>query len=220
MKTINSHKQLFTNLKIVQVCTLVLLLILFSTGSTSFYSFWVYFLIFTDIVIVVLDLTLFRKTLIACDEVLETAYLDDLTGMPNRFSCDLIFQMYGSAESISHVGCALIEIKNLIDINVTHGREAGNLAIIDLCNILEEIGKDYGFVGRNGGNEFLLIIKKCDKAMMDGFFEQLNTRLSRYNKLELNNPMEISYSYVLNNDFHATCFSDLITEVYRRVHFH
>lgn len=174
-------------------------------------------LIFSTI-FVAIDLIIYHKALVESDEIRKSAYLDDLTGMPNRFSCDLIFQMYATPEKMTHVACALITINNLISINELYGRDAGNQAIVDFCNILSDVGEDYGFVGRNGGNEFLLVIESCTLQHMENFFEQLNTRIKRYNALELSKPIEIKYKYVLNDELHATRFSDLITEVYRRVH--
>lgn len=177
---------------------------------------WILFL--TSIIFIYLDFAVFNKSLKECDDIQKNAYLDDLTGMPNRFSCDLVFQMYAEPDKMKHVACALIIIDNLISINETISHEAGNQVIIDFSNILEEIGEDYGFVGRNGGNEFLLVIENCNKNQMEDFFEQLNTRLKRYNTLELNTPIEIYYKYVLNDELQATRFSQLITEVYKLVH--
>jgi GGDEF domain-containing protein len=90
--------------------------------------------------------------------------------------------------------------------------------LIDFSQILEEIGEEFGFVGRNGGNEFLLVIEKCAKEQMEDFFTQLNTRLKRYNVLTLNNPIAIRYGYALNDELHFTNFSEIITEVYSKVH--
>ena len=171
-----------------------------------------------NLVFTYLDLTVFKKAIKESDDIQRNAYLDDLTGMPNRFSCDLVFQMYAEPDKLKHVACALIVIDNLISINENISRDAGNQIIIDFSNILEEIGEDYGFVGRNGGNEFLLVIEKGTRNQMENFFEQLNTRLKRYNALELNNPIEINYKYVLNDELNATRFSSIITEVYKQVH--
>ncbi|MDD3367976.1 MAG: GGDEF domain-containing protein [Lachnospiraceae bacterium] len=152
------------------------------------------------------------------DEIRKAAYLDDLTGLPNRFSCDLIFQMYADPSSIKNIGCASIVISNLVTINESVGRDSGNQVIADFCQILEDIGKDLGFVGRNGGNEFLFIVEDCNRSKMEEFFQSLNKRLKRYNALDLNDKIEIYYKYVLNNEYHAERFSDLITEVYQRLH--
>ncbi len=177
---------------------------------------WTFFL--ANVIFIILDFRIFYKDLHDSDEIQRAAYLDDLTGMPNRFSCDLVFQMYAEPEKIQHVGCALIEIDNLIATNEQFGREAGNQILIDFSNILEEIGSDYGFVGRNGGNEFLLVIENGNKQSMDKFFEEIHTRLKRYNALELNHPIKIYYKYVLNDELHANRFSEIITEVYKLVH--
>lgn len=177
---------------------------------------WSFFL--ANVIFIILDFRVFYKTLQVSDEIQHAAYLDDLTGMPNRFSCDLVFQMYAEPEKIQHVGCALIEIDNLITTNEQLGRETGNQILIDFSNILEEIGSDYGFVGRNGGNEFLLVVENGNKQSMENFFNEVHTRLKRYNALELNNPIKIYYKYVLNDELHANRFSDIITEVYKLVH--
>ena len=133
---------------------------------------WSFFL--ANVIFIILDFRVFYKTLQVSDEIQHAAYLDDLTGMPNRFSCDLVFQMYAEPEKIQHVGCALIEIDNLITTNEQLGREAGNQILIDFSNILEEIGSDYGFVGRNGGNEFLLVVENGNKQSMENFFNELD----------------------------------------------
>ena len=48
----------------------------------------------------------------------QIAYLDKLTGIPNRYSCDLIFQNMDTPDKVKHVGCFLLSIKNLIEIHV------------------------------------------------------------------------------------------------------
>ena len=94
-----------------------------------------------------MDLTAFGKAVQERDTLKHAAYVDELTGMPNRLSCDLVFQMYGGESAkIDHVACALITISNLSATNIALGRDAGDQILIDFCNILEEVGDDYGFV--------------------------------------------------------------------------
>lgn len=216
----NSYKKT----KLLQACLtgIIAVIYLFDSLPGGFVSDIPHILlllfILSNIIFLYFDFTRYDKALHESDDIKKNAYLDDLTGMPNRFSCDLVFQMYGNADSIRQVGCALIVIDNLVAINEEFGRDAGNQAIIDFSNILEDIGEDFGFVGRNGGNEFLLVIEKCNSLQMDEFFSMLNTRLKRYNALALNHPLEIYYRYVLNEELEAKRFSDLITEVYKRVY--
>ena len=87
------------------------------------------------------------------DHVLKRAvYVDSLTGIPNRFSCDQIFEKYENEQDISALGCALIRIANLDDINQDHGRSYGNVALKEFSSMVERISAYYGFVGRNNGN--------------------------------------------------------------------
>jgi diguanylate cyclase (GGDEF)-like protein len=165
-----------------------------------------------------LDLTKYRKALAESDEIKKTTYQDELTGIPNHYSCDQIFYKYSTEDSVRHVGCALIVIDNLVAINDEFGREAGNIAIIDFCHILQDVGEEFGFIGRNGGNEFLLVIEQCDKRIMEKFFSKLKVRMERYNALELNHPIDFRYEYVLNEDLKLQRFSNMITEVYQRVY--
>jgi diguanylate cyclase (GGDEF)-like protein len=181
-------------------------------------NFFLILLILVNAIFIYVDFTVYLNAIKESDDIKKTAYMDELTGMPNRYSCDVLFSKYSSEQSMQKVGCALIVIDNLMDINEQFGREAGNQVLIDFSQILEEIGEEFGFVGRNGGNEFLLVIEKCAKEQMEDFFAQLNARLKRYNVLTLNNPIAIRYGYTLNDELHFTNFSEIITEVYSKVH--
>ena len=164
------------------------------------------------------DMTYYKELMIESDLIRTSSYIDSLTGMPNRLRCDLIFQTYEQENDIAEVGCAVIMISNLVTINQSVNRDAGNQAIIDFCEILKDIAEDYGFIGRNSGNEFLLVVKKCNTKTMQSFFEQLGKRLQRYNTLDLNQPIEIYYKYVLNKEFHGESFNVIVTEAYHRLH--
>ena len=78
-----------------------------------------------NLLFLVVDLTAFGKAVQERDTLKHAAYVDELTGMPNRLSCDLVFQMYGGESAkIDHVACALITISNLSATNIALGRDA------------------------------------------------------------------------------------------------
>lgn len=148
----------------------------------------------------------------------QLAYLDNMTGIPNRYSCDLIFKIYQDGKNMDQIGCGIIEIANLIEINNKYGHEAGDLLIQDFSSILDEVGTDYGFVGRNNGNEFLAVLENCTSQKMNRFFTHLQNRIDLYNKNSDQAILEITFSYVLNSDLHLTRFSDLIILAYEKLH--
>lgn len=145
-----------------------------------------------------------------------TVYVDTLTGMPNRFSCDQIFEKYDENVDISAMGCALIRIANLDEINRMAGRPYGNIALKEFSNIVERVGAHYGFVGRNNGNEFLTVIDICDADKMDRFMAELDKGVASYNKSAKDFVIEIKAASVLNESLGITDFRELIAKLYGR----
>lgn len=148
------------------------------------------------------------------DNVLNKAvYTDTLTGIPNRFGCDMIFEEYNGFKDISELGCAVIEISNLENINHEKGRQAGDRVLVDFSRIAEKVNADYGFVGRNNGNEFLAVIDKCDKEKMNRFISDLVNEIDSYNKVSDIN-IDISKASILNSEVKAKDFNELIEKLY------
>ena len=54
------------------------------------------------------------------------AFLDHLTGIPNRHGLDVVFETYDSPESLAHVACYMVTITNLKEINQTMGHVVGD----------------------------------------------------------------------------------------------
>ena len=149
------------------------------------------------------------------DHVLKRAvYVDTLTGIPNRFSCDQIFEKYESETDISKLGCALICIDNLDEINKTHGRSNGNIALKEFSSVVERISAYYGFVGRNNGNEFLVVIENCNDGKMDRFANELQKEIDSYNRTSGGYEIKIRVAKILNESRKLTDFRQLIAELY------
>ncbi len=148
------------------------------------------------------------------DHVLKRAvYVDTLTGIPNRFSCDQIFEKYESAADISTLGCALIVIDNLNEINTTHGRSSGNIALKDFSSVVERISAHYGFVGRNNGNEFLVVIENCGSEKMDKFASELQKEIDIYNR-SANYEIRIKIAKLLNESQGFKDFRQMVARLY------
>ena len=148
----------------------------------------------------------------------QIAYLDKLTGIPNRYSCDLIFQNMDTPDKVKHVGCFLLSIKNLIEINETKGHDAGDHLITVFSSLLDAAGNKYGFVGRNSGNEFLLIIENCNQKITEEFLASFKKRVENYNKMNEGEPLDVTYSCLMNDEVKAEHFSQFITKLYEKFH--
>ena len=149
------------------------------------------------------------------DHVLKRAvYVDRLTGIPNRFSCDRIFEKYDDNSQVAKLGCALIEIANLDEINKEHGRSSGNVALKDFSSIVERVSAYYGFVGRNSGNEFLVVIDNCDNDKMGRFTSELQKEVDLYNRTSGGCEIKIKETKVLNEALGFGDFRELIAKLY------
>ena len=149
------------------------------------------------------------------DHVLKRAiYVDTLTGIPNRFSCDQIFEKYESEANISDLGCALIVIDNLDEINQAHGRSSGNIALKEFSSVVERISAHYGFVGRNNGNEFLVVIENCNNDKMDRFARELQKEIDLYNRTSGGYEIKIRIARLLNESQGFKDFRELVARLY------
>lgn len=149
---------------------------------------------------------------------LETiAFLDSKTGIPNRTSCNLLFDKYKTAASMKGIGCSVCEISNLKELNKKYGKEYGDKVIREFSKLLESSAKDIGFVGRNGGNEFISVIENCQHDTVKGFFASFSLALDAYNKKSDKDGIEFNYQYVLFDESSAETFSDLIAEAYAKL---
>lgn len=164
---------------------------------------------------IIWDFHQLQKNIIDNHALNRTAYLDNLTGIPNRNSCDLIFDKYEAAKDISEIGCALISISNLHEINKKYGRDAGNRYLQDFSNIFEKLGDGYGFVGRNSGNEFLAVLEDCREEKMNNFIEHLKESLNKYNTEHPEADIALSVSTALNYELDVENFSELISLLYK-----
>ncbi|MBO5165904.1 MAG: GGDEF domain-containing protein [Lachnospiraceae bacterium] len=191
---------------------------IYSNKALFFLSFVTWLLAIFNLCCLLYDFFKMRTFALESHALNKTAYLDSLTGMPNRHSLDTVFQTYTTPDSLTHTGCAMFTISNLKKLNETFGREAGDNAIQDFCNIFEEIGDNYGFVGRNGGNDFIAVINNCNHDTVNHFLAVINNRLSLYNAEHPDRPIEICSAYTLYDEAQVKAFTQLLAVTYDKLH--
>jgi GGDEF domain-containing protein len=72
----------------------------------------------------------------------------------------------------------------------------------------------YGFVGRNNGNEFLVVIENCDKDKMSRFAEELQKEIDLYNGSSGGYEIRIDFKNVLNEELGLDDFRELVARLY------
>ncbi len=188
-----------------------------SGGRTTPFLIAVAICIILFIISSVLDFIILFRTMSIGTKLNTLAFIDHLTGLPNRHSCDLLIKSFSSPERLKNAGFILMQISNLGSINKEDGHTGGNWLISEFSNILEDVSENYGYIGRNGGNEFIMLMDDCDSSRADMFLGKLRERIHGYNEMNVGAMLEVTYSEVLNCDEHMEQISDLISLGYKKI---
>lgn len=169
------------------------------------------------VISIFLDIYILKKTVSIGQRLSKLAYIDKLTGLPNRYSCDLLLDSFSDPSTLEKTGFLLLRLNNLVTINADNGHDNGNHLISAFANILEDTASDYGYAGRNGGNEFVVLMENCDNTKAEMFLMDLTKKLNNYNETNQDNPIEVAYAKALNENEHKEKISELISLGYQRI---
>ena len=125
-------------------------------------------------------------------------FSDALTGIANRYSLDVYIGQYQNKPLPETMGCVTIEFSNLKEINEKLGHNGGNDAIQLFSEFLQRSAGRTGFVGRNGGNRFVVIFKECTAEQMQQFLGSFEALIREHNEGN-----EIGFEYHAGTAFKA-----------------
>ena len=95
---------------------------------------------------------------------------DALTGLFNRRGIDLAISAHMAEHADEPFTLALMDIDNFKAINDRHGHSIGDAALKILGKAVSDTFADNIVVGRNGGDEFLVILPGLDREHADALF--------------------------------------------------
>lgn len=106
---------------------------------------------------------------VAEDRIRQLAYLDQLTGLPNRkFLLDRIDKLAAMQRRAPQDGALLfIDLDNFKMLNDTHGHDKGDLLLKQVAHRLQSCVRHYDCVGRFGGDEFVVLLEHIGKGAVD-----------------------------------------------------
>lgn len=147
------------------------------------------------------------------------AYIDYLTQMPNRASCERQAAFYANDKSQKDLAVFMFDMNNLKTVNDQMGHQGGDRLIAEFGRILRIEGAEFGFVGRYGGDEFLGIFTNADERIAHDFLARVNEKVVAYNVLHINELEKISFAvgYCLAN-INETSLTDMIAEADRSMY--
>lgn len=109
-----------------------------------------------------------EKALVALNLALEKkAYEDSLTAIPNRRAMfkHVLVDLNRITREKGKVALAIIDIDYFKKINDTYGHQKGDDVLIKVAETLKSEKRDYDFLSRFGGEEFLLWLPNCDQEI-------------------------------------------------------
>lgn len=91
-------------------------------------------------------------------EILATT--DPLTGIANRRTLmeRLDKRLISARSDSTQIACVMTDIDHFKMVNDTYGHAVGDQVIIAVSNVLKELTEGVGFVGRYGGEEFVMVL--------------------------------------------------------------
>jgi len=122
-----------------------------------------------------------QSELIAARDTFRTkASHDSLTGLWNHEEIlNILAQELSRAEREEKcVGVIMADIDHFKNINDTYGHLAGDAVLHSTAGKLQSLMRSYDFVGRYGGEEFLVILPECCLECVAGFAERLRLSVS------------------------------------------
>ena len=133
-----------------------------------------------------------------------TAYVDVQTGLANKSSCEKKLQDQQWLDK--HVGFLMFDMNNLKQVNDSLGHAAGDSMISNFARMLRLSVPDNQFIGRFGGDEFIVILSDSEVSDMNKIIATLNENITAFN--QGSNSIQISYAV---GKAHTSCYVGNVT---------
>jgi len=158
------------------------------------------FLIFANVAFILLILSglgLYVRNLAVkrqADALGKIAYVDSLTQLNNRTSCERLISHYGESPEDKDIAVFMFDMNDLKLTNDFLGHKGGDVVIAAFGAILKEAASEYGFIGRYGGDEFLAIFENGDESMAAAFLDKIRENVNEFNECQLYKLQKIQYA--------------------------
>jgi len=97
------------------------------------------------------------------DRIREKAYTDELTGICNRRYIDEIFEKKIKEANEEPFSILMIDIDYFKKVNDQHGHPTGDKVLKELAGLLQKAIRQYDYLARIGGEEFIIILQRNDE---------------------------------------------------------
>lgn len=130
-------------------------------------------------------------------ELQSKVYLDEATGLPNKNKCEEILGQEQPVSAEAPVAVCVFDLNNLHTVNNNFGHEKGDEYIRSFAQQLGSVASETCFVGRDGGDEFIAVLRDTDRAAV----ESCLARVNEYSEVHPDRPISYAVGYALSSDF-------------------
>lgn len=143
----------------------------------------------------------------AQQEMREYAEHDGLTGLWNH---RMIVQRLRQEVDRSHrenvpLSVIMVDIDNFKNVNDTFGHPAGDQVLVEISLIFQSLVRSYDWVGRYGGEEFLVILPGSNFASGHRRAEQFRAAVEAAHTWHGESEVQVTASFGLTSGFPSTC---------------
>lgn len=150
---------------------------------------------FEGAVIIFNDLTDYKKI----EEQLRfMSFHDKLTGLYNRAFLDEELKRLAS-DRLNPVGFISIDVDGLKLVNDNLGHVVGDSLLLNVGQILKKSFHDGEDVVRMGGDEFAVVIPRCETTVIEKACRRIQDNIKKYNELYVDLPISISIGWSMGN---------------------
>lgn len=137
-------------------------------------------------------------------ELKSKIYLDEATGLPNKNKCEEILTL----EAEQNMAICVFDLNNLRIINNQQGHERGDLYIRSFAKSLRKGVDENQFVGRCGGDEFIVFFKNVTKEDVKRNLENIKKECAKCSEI----PLSYAAGFAYSNDFSKLTMRELFCQ--------
>lgn len=126
---------------------------------------------------------------------------DKLTQLNNRSRTDVYLPtaLENAISAKQNIAVIMLDIDHFKKINDTYGHLVGDEVLKDFANILKNEAHEHDFIGRWGGEEFILIVSNTDIQKAKDFAENIRQKVANYDFGEVG-PLTSSFGIALSRE--------------------
>ena len=136
-------------------------------------------------------------------------YLDEATGLPNKNKCEEILNETEPIPVNELVAMCVFDLNNLRTINNNLGHDKGDEYIRSFAIQLREAVPEEFFAGRDGGDEFIAVLKGLDHEGVRKCLQNIRNQVAEYSRQHPEMPISYAAGYALSSDFEGSTMREL-----------